>query len=174
MKKIFKADIIGFIFVSILGTLSHFLYELLGESRLVALFCPVNESVWEHLKLLYFPFLFYIIFEYFVLNKPEGFFFSRLNGVFCGMIFMVSFFYTYSGILGYNVLIVDILTFIISVMIAFFISNTMLTNKKTIPKLTDNLSIILLIVISALFFVFTFSPPFISVFKDSIAGTYGI
>ena len=39
-----------------LGTLNHFLYFLSGQSPIVALFCPVNESVWEHLKLLYFPF----------------------------------------------------------------------------------------------------------------------
>ena len=41
-----------------LGTLNHFLYFLSGQSPIIALFCPVNESVWEHLKLLYFPFLF--------------------------------------------------------------------------------------------------------------------
>ncbi len=47
-----------------LGTLNHFLYFLSGQSPIVALFCPVNESVWEHLKLLYFPFLFVSIWEY--------------------------------------------------------------------------------------------------------------
>ena len=30
-----------------LGTLNHFLYFLSGQSPIVALFCPVNESVWE-------------------------------------------------------------------------------------------------------------------------------
>ena len=51
-----------------LGTLNHFLYFLSGQSPIVALFCPVNESVWEHLKLLYFPFLFVSIWEYLSLH----------------------------------------------------------------------------------------------------------
>ena len=38
------------------GTGLHFLYPLL-PIPLVALFAPVSESVWEHLKLLYWPFL---------------------------------------------------------------------------------------------------------------------
>lgn len=46
-----------------LGTLNHFLYFLSGQSPIIALFCPVNESVWEHLKLLYFPFLFVSIWD---------------------------------------------------------------------------------------------------------------
>ena len=47
----------GFAFVSIVGTLWHFIYRWTGNNRLVALVCPVNESPWEHLKLLWFPFL---------------------------------------------------------------------------------------------------------------------
>ena len=72
-----------------LGTLNHFLYFLSGQSPIVALFCPVNESVWEHLKLLYFPFLFVSIWEY---AASSGFFtvlllsvsgFASLNAFYC-------------------------------------------------------------------------------------------
>ena len=44
--------IIGAVFTIITGTLLHFVYEWSGESLFVGIFSPINESVWEHLKLL--------------------------------------------------------------------------------------------------------------------------
>ena len=38
----------------LLGFLNHFLYQLSGGAAFIALICPINESVWEHLKLLFF------------------------------------------------------------------------------------------------------------------------
>ena len=76
-----------------LGTLNHFLYFLSGQSPIIALFCPVNESVWEHLKLLYFPFLFVSIWEYLSLHPVVlPFFYCRYLGVLLGMFFTVSVF----------------------------------------------------------------------------------
>lgn len=173
-KKLFRADVIGFIFVAVLGTLCHFSFEFFGESRLAALIFPVNESVWEHLKLLYFPFLFYTIGEYFALKKPKNFFYIRFCGAFLGMLFMVAFFYTYCGIIGKNALWIDILTFLASVFISFFVSHTMIINDAKVPDFADSIGVILFIAVSIIFFVFTFSPPFIPVFKDAISGTYGV
>ena len=48
--------ILGFIFVAALGTLLHFTFEWSNQNRIVAFFSAVNESMWEHLKLLVFPF----------------------------------------------------------------------------------------------------------------------
>ena len=45
----------GILFTLIAGTLLHFCYEWRGENHFVALFAPVSESLWELLKLLYFP-----------------------------------------------------------------------------------------------------------------------
>ena len=61
-KKIKILEICGFIFTTSLGTLLHFMYEWSGKNSLVALFSNVNESTWEHLKLLFYPaFIFAII-----------------------------------------------------------------------------------------------------------------
>ena len=49
------------------GSALHFLYDVL-PNPLTALISPVNESVWEHLKLLYWPFLA----AAFVLTKDEA------------------------------------------------------------------------------------------------------
>ena len=54
-KYINRSDLPAILAVAILGSLNHFLYDWTGGSSLAALFCPINESPWEHLKLLFFP-----------------------------------------------------------------------------------------------------------------------
>lgn len=49
--------IAGILSVSLLGTLLHFTYRWSGRNPLIGLIAPVNESVWEHMKLLFFPML---------------------------------------------------------------------------------------------------------------------
>ncbi len=63
VKKFYKRYVvIGFFVVGILGTLFHFVYGWSGQLWLVGLFVPVNESTWEHMKLLFIPMLIYIMF----------------------------------------------------------------------------------------------------------------
>ena len=62
MKKI--NSLLAYIIIGIAGTLFHFIYEWSGENPIVGAIASVNASVWEHLKLLFFPALFYIIIEY--------------------------------------------------------------------------------------------------------------
>ena len=53
MKKRFW---IAFFLTALAGAGLHFIYELC-PLPIVGLFAPVNESVWEHLKLFFWPFL---------------------------------------------------------------------------------------------------------------------
>ena len=173
-KKLFRYEVVGFIFVSITGTLSHFLFEWLGSSRFIALFCPVNESVWEHLKLLFFPYLIWTVLEYFLIDKRSNYFHSKIKGVLSGLIFIVAFFYTYSGITGSVNTFMDILSFFIGTAIAFIISYEFMRNSKFGSLICENISILVFIAISAIFFVFTFSPPLIPLFEDPQKFTFGI
>lgn len=153
---------------AVLGTLNHFLYFLSGQSAVVALFCPVNESVWEHLKLLYFPFLFVSIWEYLSLRPAVlHFFYCRYLGVIFGMLFTISVFYTYSGILGRNFLVLDILLFYSSVIVSFGISEYF-TERSHTSRETDSAFVISLWVITAFFFfVFTCFPPDLPLFYSA-------
>ena len=54
-KRILAFCITGGIFTLIAGTLGHFVYEWSGGAVWTAWLFPVNESVWEHLKLLILP-----------------------------------------------------------------------------------------------------------------------
>lgn len=51
-----RLNLFRFIFISILGVLLHFTYEWSGDNPAVGLFSAVNESTWEHLKLIFFPY----------------------------------------------------------------------------------------------------------------------
>ena len=102
--------------VSLLGTLLHFVYQWSGQKRLVSLFAPINESTWEHLKLLFFPSLLFTLLEYFAVGKEiENFLPAKVVGILAGMCIIVIVFYTYTGILGTNWLVADILTFLLGV-----------------------------------------------------------
>ena len=68
-KKILKYQIISVVSSIILGTLLHFTFEWSGKNELIAIFSAINESVWEHLKLTFYPMLFFSIIGYFYLRK---------------------------------------------------------------------------------------------------------
>ena len=82
---LFYWEIAGFVFVIIAGTLLHFVYHWTGQNRIVGLFSPVNESTWEHLKLLFTPMLLNSIAEYFVIgNQFSNFIAAKMLGIVFG------------------------------------------------------------------------------------------
>lgn len=66
MKHLKRYTIIGIIFVLITGTFAHFLYDWTENNHIVGFFTPINESIWEHMKLLFFPMLIYSVFIIFI------------------------------------------------------------------------------------------------------------
>ena len=165
-KNIRNYQIISFVFCIILGTLLHFTYKLSGENKIIGLLSAINESVWEHLKLVYFPMLISIIIGTLIFKKDyPNFFCLKTIGLIFSMFFIVIFFYTYSGILGKNIAIVDILSFFIAVFIGEFISYALIVNHF---KCNKTISAIILIVLFTCFIVFTYSPPNFGIFADPL------
>ena len=172
-KKLKKWTLIGFFFVTLLGALGHFLYDLTGGNQLVGRFFAVNESTWEHLKLLFFPFALYWVVELFAIGKNyKNFAFAGLVGVLSGMAFIVLTFYTYTGVLGKSIDFFNILIFVIGTALAFLTEYKILTGKGSITLKVP--SLVILVVIAILFVNFTTNPPQAGIFKDPITGTFGI
>ncbi len=172
MKKIRNFQIFSIIFTLILGSLLHFTYKLSGGNPIIATFSSINESTWEHLKLLFFPMLLTIIIGCFYFGKEiPNFLCSKTIGIIVAMAFTVVFFYTYTGILGRNIAFIDISSFFIATILGEFLSYLLIINKFKCNKL---ISLIILITIFLFFIVFTFSTPKIGLFKDPITGGYGI
>ena len=109
---------------------------------------------------------------YFILKDTfPNFLCSKTIGINTAMLFTVIFFYTYTGIIGTNYAFVNILTFILSVILGEYVVYILTINNFTFNKI---FCICILILLTVSFFVFTFNPPKINIFRDPINDSYGI
>lgn len=162
-KSLNKKNLPAILAVAILGSLNHFLYDWTGGSSFAALFCPINESPWEHLKLLFFPFLFVTLGTAALCRfRDRRFFYCRFLGVLCGMAFILISFYTYTGIWGSHALILDLLIFFLGVVLSFSAARFFFRALKQIPS--ANVIFTLWGAGIFFFFVFTCFPPGIPLF----------
>lgn len=156
MKQLQRSTWIGWIWTIITGTLLHFVYAWSGENRVVGLYAPVNESSWEHLKLLFFPVLAYTIWEYcWIGRRWRGYILARAEGAWIGMLTILGLFYTYSGILGFHCLTLDILTFIAGASAAAYFTKKRITRESG----SNRLGICILVLTAIGFGIFSLSPP---------------
>lgn len=172
-KRLRKAEWIGFVATCILAPLFHFTYELSGSSQFVGMISAVNESVWEHTKIVYFPFLFYAIVEFFIV-KPNAkrFWASKAVAMAFLPLAMIVFFYSYTGILGIESLIVDIISTLVWLFFAFMISYKLYLSGYKLEK-HFGWFIFLLIAVFLMEILFSLYPPHIPLFMNSITGGYG-
>jgi len=101
MKRNFRLwQLMGFALSSLIGTFLHFLYDWLDKSIWVAPFSSVNESTWEHMKLVFWPMLFFAIIQSFFFKYSKSFWCVKLRGILLGLSLIPILFYTYNGVIG--------------------------------------------------------------------------
>jgi hypothetical protein len=166
-------QLLGFAVTALGGTLLHFLYEWLGKAAWIAPFSGVNESTWEHMKLLFLPMFIFAIVQSFFFRERKDFWCVKLRGILLGIILIPVIFYTYNGAIGKSPDWINIAIFFITDAIAY-IYETRLFNEKKISCNSPKKAIIALAAIALLFVIFTFLTPEIGIFKDPLTGTYGI
>ncbi|MCK9497638.1 MAG: DUF6512 family protein [Candidatus Colwellbacteria bacterium] len=163
----------GFFFVVLVGSALHFAFAASGNNLAVALIAPVNESVWEHLKLFFFPFLLFALIEYRFIGRPiKNFWFTKGSLSLLGPLFIVAMFYTYSSLLGGNFLVADIGIFVISAGISAKIGYNIMTHKM-VQKRSREVAIGIIVFMAIAFTIFTFRPPENELFADPLTGGYG-
>ena len=171
-EMIVKFQFFSIIFTMILGTLLHFTYGWSNNNVIVGTFSAVNESTWEHLKLLFFPMLISTIIGYFYIGRDSfNYLCSRTIGIIVAMSFVVIFFYTYTGIIGTNFAILDIGSFFVAVLLGEYVSSKILDSNFRCTKIA---STIILAILLICFIVFTFITPKIALFQDPVTGGFGI
>ena len=166
-------QLLGFGVTSLGGTVLHFLYEWLGKAVWIAPFSGVNESTWEHMKLLFWPMFIYAVIQSFFFRDREDFWCVKLRGILLGLVMIPVIFYTYNGVVGRSPDWINIAIFFISAAIAYIYENRQF-NKETTTCNNSKPAVIILCVVALLFVVFTFKTPEIGIFKDPLTGTYGI
>ena len=175
-KRYTKINIIMTLSAIGLGVLWHFLFDITGENRFVGLFSPVNESVWEHLKILYFPFVISTAVEYFLYGRNAyNFFTSKLFGLTVGLISIISGYYTAVGAFGINNMVINIAIYVISVILAYALSYMrMLKTPRMAGGAWERAAIAIMAVWFALFLIFSYYPPHIPLFRDPMTMNYSI
>ena len=175
MKKyVLKWEVSGILFVFLLGALLHFLFEWSGESRIVGLLAPVNESVWEHFKLGFWPMCLFAALEYrFLQGHVNNFLTAKAVAIYIIPIITALVFYGYTAITEEEILIVDILIFLVAIVIGQLTSYKIMTSYK-LPEYTDFISPIFIILLALILMLFTFYPPHLPIFLDGNTGMYGI
>lgn len=163
----------GFAVTSLGGTLLHFLYEWLGEAVWVAPISGVNESTWEHMKLLFVPMFIFAIVQSFFFKDREDFWCVKLRGILLGIVLIPVIFYTYNGVIGRSPDWINIAIFFISAAIAY-IYETRLFNSEKLRCGSKKWAIATLCAVALLFVVLTFVTPRLGIFRDPLTGTYGI
>lgn len=167
-------EMAGVGFVILFGTLLHFVYKCTNQNKIVGLFSPVNESVWEHLKMLFVPMLLYSAVEDFVVgNRLPNFIAGKVIGAVYGMITILIIFYTYTGITGRHFLWADILAYLFGVLAAFVYSWQIISQPDA-GSATQCVALIVAMVLIVSFAVFTYYPPHIPLFLDPIHKVYGV
>ena len=162
-----------FALTSILGTVLHYLYDLSDGAVWIAPFSGVNESTWEHMKLLFWPMFALAVFQSFFFGDYEDFWCVKLRGTLLGICLIPIIFYTYNGVIGKSPAWINIAIFFLSAAISYFYEATLM-KKESECRISKRLAISILTFFALLFVIFTFYTPKIEVFKDPITNTFGI
>ena len=163
----------GFALVTLGGTLLHFLYDWAGESIWISPFSGVNESTWEHMKLLFWPLFLFALVQRLFFREQESYWCVKLAEIVLGLVLIPVLFYTYNGAFGKSPDWVNIAIFYVTALLVFLFEWWVF--KKELPACKYSwLAFAAIFLISVLFVVFTFAPPQIPLFQDPLTGTFGI
>lgn len=166
-------QIFGFVFTAAVGTLLHFLYDWTGKNLLAAPLSAVNESVWEHMKLLYVPLLIFAVIQgRFLTRNYPAFWCGKLISTVAGLVTIPLLYYGYTGVLGVSADWFNITIFYIAAAVAFLLDTHLL--KHGLSCRHPKWALAVLLGIGGLFVALTFWPPLLPLFRDPLTGTYGI
>lgn len=163
----------GFVFTALLGTVLHFLYDWTNEALLVSLVSGINESTWEHMKLLFFPLAAFAVIQSFYFGDIASFWQIKLLGTLLGLTLIPVLFYTYNGAFGKSPDWLNITIFFVAAAITFWWETHRLQHNST-PIAPAGVAVAGFVLLGALFITFTFAPPPLPLFRDPINGSYGI
>ncbi|HYH05369.1 MAG TPA: DUF6512 family protein [Bacillota bacterium] len=166
----------GVPYLFLIGSGLHFIYELTGKNPLVGLLAPVNESVWEHLKLVLIPVIGWWTVYYLAAGNTGGinknnWFTGALTALMASLITIPLLYYFYTQAFGVELIWVDILILLLAVLSGQLVGLHWYRYGRGIEATTV---VGILITIILLFMLFTFTPPQLPLFRDPTTGQYGI
>lgn len=111
-----RLELFGVLFIIALGSLLHFTYEAADRAWWVGIFSAMNESVWEHLKLAFWPGLLWtLLLRLGPIKRPKNFWLGRAASLALAPPLIALGFYGYTAMLGGHFLILDLALFVLSI-----------------------------------------------------------
>ena len=162
----------GFGSVTLGGTVLHFLYGWTGGGILAAAFSGVNESTWEHMKLLYWPLFAFALVQRPFFRGQKSYWCVKLAEILLGLALIPVLFYTWNGVFGKSPDWVNISIFYITAALVFLFEGWAFRQERLNCK-HPHLALAAICILGALFVLFTFAPPQLPLFRDPITGIYG-
>jgi hypothetical protein len=173
-RSLLKWELTGIAVIFLLGSLFHFMFELTGSHAAAGAFFPVNESVFEHLKMTFWPAIIWWAFTCCSYKaNPRNFFVSRAAALFVMPAVTLILFYGYTSLSGWENVFVDIFIFLLSVA-AGQMAGYWITKSKPLPSWLAGISIFLIIALGFIYIYFTYYPPHLPIFMDSNTHAYGL
>ena len=163
----------GMLVTLLLGNGLHFLYDWTGQAGWASYISAVNESAWEHMKLLAVPWILWTAVTCIVQRglRCAG---PRAAGLLAGLALIPAVFYTYTGIIGRSVDVVNVLLFQAAVLLAYWVSRSLQKRGALTAPVWQAAGAAVQVGIAALFAVWTASPPDLPLFVDPTNGTRGV
>lgn len=163
----------GFVFTGILGVLLHFLFDWTNGSVFVAFVSAVNESIFEHMKILFVPmFLFSLIENKFIGKEFEHFWCVKFYGIVLGLFLIPFLYYMLNGIFGKTPDFINIAIFYVAAGITYITETKMLKNNSLSCD-SIGTTFFAFFLLFVLMVQFTFFTPKIPLFRDPLTETYG-
>lgn len=166
-------DFYGFLFIVLLGTLCHFIYEWSGHRPVFALLCAVNESTWEHMKLAFGPAFLWLLIEAPFRGENPNFLPAKAASVAVAGLMIPLFFYAYRAILGYDVLALDIFDFIFAVGLGQLCSY-LIMKTAPLPAWATYIALFVLLAVFGAYMLLTLYPPRCFLYTDPITKKTGL
>ena len=168
-----KLKIIGVVVAFFLCFPFHFIYDSF-PSFVTSIFAPVNESIWEHMKILFGSIILSgVIQKIIVVSKRLEFnniCFSNFVGAISSIpIFLIIFLPIYYNF-GHNLVITIIIMFI-TIVISEYIAYKVMMMKDLYQ---ENKTILYVVIVYIIFTILTYFPINNNLFIDSITGILGI
>ena len=164
--------VLSIIVISVIGTISHFLYDLSNHNKIIGLFTAVNESVWEHIKIAITPTILYSLYDGIIYGFNPNYFSAKLISLLSLCVFIPLIFYTYQIFTKKPIVIIDILSFYSAIIISqlFFYR---IINSPPVNKLVQYISVVGLFIFFGSYLLLTLLPLKNPLFKDPNTNKYG-
>jgi hypothetical protein len=165
-----RLDWWGALFILVVGTLWHFVYQWSGDNPVLGWLAPVNESVWEHVKLVAVPRLIWNGLTASRLPHRNRLAWAAFLEACTGPAVIVTGYCVYTSVLGRGWFVMDIVLFVLAVAAGRLVNHGVRQGSHRVPGTLP--AIVLIVGLLAAFAVFTVWPPELPVFEEPPPGFY--